>query len=67
MAIKTIRERRLAHIIGTTYGFFPKSNIKTEQTILPDGINWGFFANRSNRTVILMKFNADEVEEALEV
>lgn len=67
MAIKTIRERRLAYIIGNTYGFFPNANIKTEQTQLADGINIGFFANRSNRVVCSIKFNADEVEKALEI
>lgn len=55
-------KKRSAHILGETYGLFPLDNIRFEMEDNKTGNDWGFFANKSNRTLIHIKFKSELLE-----
>lgn len=59
---KNINKKRDAFVIGETYGMFPKNNMRFEMNYSQTGESWAFFANKSNRTLVHIKFNSDELE-----
>lgn len=52
-----VYKKQQAHVIGEDYGMFPDNDMRFEITNTPDEHSWGFFANKSNRTVCHIKFN----------
>ena len=51
-----ILKKQAAYVIGEMYGMFPKNKMRFEMEIDNEGDDWGFFANKSNRTVCHIKF-----------
>lgn len=51
-----------ASTIGHTYGFFPHDDIRFEMEFPEANKHWGFFANKSNRTQIHIKYDPQKLE-----
>lgn len=58
-------KKRDAYGIGHVYGFFPFDNIRFEEERDVTSESWGFFANRSNRTCIHIKFDTNQLPQDL--
>ncbi len=61
MSDPRIEEKIDGNAIGNKYGMFPDNDIRFETTDLEHEFRFGFFANRSNRSVILIKYIASEL------
>ncbi len=65
MAETNLKIKRDIFVIGEQYAMFPINSMRAEVTYPEQPAAWGFFANRSNRSVILIKYepqNLDVIE-----
>lgn len=62
MALNFLKKRD-AFIIADHYGFFPHNNMRFEEERDLDTYSWGFFANKSNRTQIHIKFDSNLLDQ----
>jgi len=58
-----LTQKRNAYIIGQKYGMFPFDKCKFETTDIDDTEAFSFFANRSNRTQLLIKFDKTTIDK----
>lgn len=55
-------KKRDAFTIAKTYGFFPTTKMRFEMERNVSADDWGFFANKSNRILIHIKFESNNLE-----
>lgn len=56
-------KKKNADIIGNKYGFLKGDDIRFEMEEPAIDRSWGFFANKSNRTLVHIKFNPLELDQ----
>ena len=63
MSDPNILKKQDAFIIGEDYSMFPKNNMRFEMDYKTQEPSWAFFANKSNRTQIHIRFNSLALEQ----